>query len=89
MIYIIHFDSPYYHARHYVGFCRDDGLEERLARHRAGSGSRLMLAVELAGIEWTVALIHPGDRRFERHLKRAHNTRRFCPICLALGLAPR
>jgi len=50
MIYIIHFDSSYHHARHYVGFRRDGGLEERLARHRAGSGSRLMLAVELAGI---------------------------------------
>ncbi len=85
MIYIIHFDSPYYHARHYVGFCREGGLEQRLERHRAGAGSRLMLAVELSGIGWTVALTHPGDRRFERQLKRAHNTPRFCPICRAQG----
>lgn len=88
MIYIIHFDTPYYHARHYVGFCADGSLEQRLARHRAGSGSRLMLAIELAGIEWTVALTHAGDRRFERQLKRAHNTARFCPICRAEIAAP-
>lgn len=37
MIYIIHFDSPYHHARHYVGFCAEGNLEQRLAQHRAGS----------------------------------------------------
>ena len=87
MIYIIHFDSPLHHARHYVGYCRDGSLEERLARHRAGSGSRLMLAVKLAAITWTVALTRPGDRRFERQLKRSHNTPRFYSICRAHAVA--
>jgi transposase len=81
MIYILHFDSPYFHARHYVGYCTDGTLEERLARHRSGQGSRLMLAIELAGIGFTVALTHAGDRHFERRLKRAKNTARFCPLC--------
>jgi predicted GIY-YIG superfamily endonuclease len=81
MIYILHFDVPYYHARHYVGFCADNSLERRLEQHRSGNGARLMAAIELAGIEWTVALTHPGDRKFERRLKRAKNTRRFCPLC--------
>ena len=81
MIYILHFDEPYHHARHYVGYCADGTLAQRLARHRAGQGSRLMLAVELAGIEFTVALTHPGDRAFERRLKRAKHTSRFCPLC--------
>src|SRR6185437_732275 len=81
VIYIIHFDSPYYHARHYIGFCAEGNLEQRLAQHRAGCGSRLMLAVELAGTDWTLALTHPSDRNFERRLKRSHNTPRFCPLC--------
>ena len=82
MIYIIHFDEPYFHARHYVGFCAQGGLEARLARHRQGHGSRLMRAIELACIGWTVVLTATGDRRFERSIKRAKNTARFCPICL-------
>ena len=81
MIYIIHFEEPYYHARHYVGYCADGMLQQRLERHRAGQGSRLMLAIEAAGVDWTVALTHPGDRRFERRLKKSKNTSRFCPIC--------
>lgn len=81
MIYVIHFDEPYHHARHYVGYCADGTLEQRLARHRTGRGSRLMLAVELAGLGWTIALTHPGDRRLERTLKRAKNRPRYCPIC--------
>lgn len=52
MIYILHFDSPYFHARHYVGYCGDGTLEQRLQRHRSGQGSRLMSAIELAGIEF-------------------------------------
>jgi hypothetical protein len=40
-----------------------------------------MLAIELAGITFTVALTHPGDRHFERALKRSKNTARFCPLC--------
>jgi hypothetical protein len=81
MIYIIHFDKPYYHARHYVGYCADGKLEDRLARHRKGRGSRLMLAVETAGLPWKVVATHPGDRNFERSIKRAKNTPRFCPVC--------
>jgi hypothetical protein len=65
VIYIIHFETPYFHARHYVGYCKDGALDQRLARHRAGLGSRLMHAIELACIEYTVALTHPGDRSFE------------------------
>jgi hypothetical protein len=80
-IYILHFDVPDHHARHYVGYCADGTLEQRVAGHRAGEGPRLMLAIELADIGFTVALNHPGDRHFERSLKRPKNTSRFCPLC--------
>lgn len=81
MIYILHFETPLHHARHYVGYCREGALEQRLLRHRSGQGSRLMYAIEMAGIDYTVALTHPGDRHFERRIKRAKNTPRFCPLC--------
>jgi hypothetical protein len=86
MIYILHFDTPLHHARHYVGYCADGTLDERLARHRAGRGSRLMAAIEEAGIGYTIALTHAGDRRFERAIKRAKNTSRFCPLCRSLQI---
>ena len=84
MIYILHFEKRYHHAQHYVGYCADDTLSQRLERHRSGRGSRLMYAVELAGIEFIVALTHPGNRAFERKLKRSKHTARFCPLCRSL-----
>jgi len=36
---LLHFARPYRHARHYLGYA--EHLEQRLARHRAGSGVRL------------------------------------------------
>ena len=81
MIYIIHFETPLHHARHYVGYCAEGTLDQRLQRHRSGQGSRLMYAIALAGIDFVVALTHPGDRHFERRIKRAKNTPRFCPLC--------
>lgn len=85
MIYILHFDEPYYHARHYVGFCEEGNLDQRLSQHRGGQGSPLMLAVESAGIRWSVALTAPGGRDFERTIKRAKKTSRYCPLCIATG----
>jgi hypothetical protein len=81
MIYIIRFKKPYYHARHYVGYCAEGALEERLTRHRAGQGSRLMRAIGIAGIDFTVAKTYPGDRLLERRLKQSKNTPRYCPLC--------
>ena len=37
-IYLIHFDTPYRHARHYMGFTTN--LPQRIKRHKAGRGSR-------------------------------------------------
>lgn len=51
MIYLIHCDSPYHRAHHYVATART-GSSRSVARHRAGRDSPLMLAAELAGIEW-------------------------------------
>lgn len=78
-VYLIHFDTPYRHARHYIGWTSD--LPHRLAEHHAGNGSRLLEVVSDAGITWRLARTWGGDRSLERKLKNRHGASRFCPIC--------
>lgn len=86
MVYLLHFDRPYCHARHYVGFV-DGGpaaLAKRLDKHRRGDGARLLEVITEAGIGFTLARTWPdGDRTFERRLKNRHNAPRLCPCCRA------
>jgi len=79
MVYLIHFNVPYKHARHYLGSC--DDLQARLARHKAGNGARLMEVVKNAGITWQLARTWEGGKGKERELKRQKNSPRLCPIC--------
>lgn len=84
MVYLLHFDRAYKHARHYIGFV-DGGqrkLKARLERHASGHGARLLAVVTQAGIGWTVARTWPlASRRQERSLKRGRGGPRLCPIC--------
>ncbi len=79
MIYLIHFDTPYKHARHYIGYTND--LPSRLEEHRSGHGARLIQVIQQAGITWQLARTWPGDRSTERRIKNRHNAPRLCPIC--------
>ena len=79
-VYLIHFDEPYYHARHYLGYSAD--LEERIRTHRLGRGARLLQVINEAGIGWNVARVwEDGGRDLEQALKSLHNAPRLCPIC--------
>jgi hypothetical protein len=78
-VYLIHFDRPYKHSRHYLGFA--DNVDARLERHRAGHGSRLMEVITNAGITWQLARTWTGDRKFERRLKNRKESPALCPIC--------
>jgi len=79
-VYLIHFETPYHHARHYIGY--SPNIEERIKKHRAGNGARLMEVVNEAKIAWRVAFIWPNaDRAFERKLKDRHGAGKLCPIC--------
>jgi hypothetical protein len=84
-VYLIHFDRPYVHAKHYLGWTPGD-VAERLARHAAGRGARLMAVVTSAGIGWRLARIWPRTRGGERRLKRQGGLSRLCPLC---GVTPR
>ena len=81
-VYLIHFDEPYCHARHYLGSTYN--LEARLAEHRAGQGARLTQVIRDAGIDFKLARTWEGGRDLERRLKRWHKSPDLCPICKAL-----
>lgn len=82
--YLLHFDQPYQHARHYTGWTTD--LPARLDQHRRGEGSVLMKAVRDAGISFTLTRTWPDTTRDrEDSLKHQGSARRFCPAC---GIKP-
>jgi hypothetical protein len=80
VVYLLHFATPYQHARHYLGWSAC--LRARLAHHLGGRGARLMAAVAGAGIDVTVARVWAGaDRTDERRLHNRKENRALCPIC--------
>jgi predicted GIY-YIG superfamily endonuclease len=78
-IYLLHFNRPYRHARHYLGFSRD--LHARLAEHASGQGAWLLEVVWAAGIRWELARTWCGGRKCERRLKSWKCSPRLCPLC--------
>ena len=82
MVYLLCFDKKFHHTKHYIGYCAEDGLTKRMARHKSGRGACIMKAVSDAGICFHVARTWPdADRNFERKLKNQRNHKRFCPDC--------
>lgn len=83
MIYLICFDRPFRHARHYLGFVESPGkLEARIERHRSGDGAKLLRAVNQAGIQWRVVRTwEDGSRDKERQMKNRGHTPDYCPVC--------
>lgn len=85
MVYLLHFEQPYHHARHYLGSTND--LEARLAEHRSGRGARLMEVISDHNIGFVVARTWQGGRDDERKLKRRHKSPALCPICRKLNIS--
>jgi predicted GIY-YIG superfamily endonuclease len=84
VVYLLHFDQPYRHARHYCGWTTD--LPARLAAHHSGHGARLIAVITGAGIGYRLARTWPGNRTRERQIKRQGGLSRCCPLC---GVRPR
>lgn len=80
-IYLLHFEQPLRHARHYLGFTEGETVDQRIERHRSGRGSKLMAAVTRSGIDFRVVKTWSGTRHLERELKRSKNIPRHCPVC--------
>jgi predicted GIY-YIG superfamily endonuclease len=78
--YLLHFEGPYKHARHYLGWSED--ILARFERHVRGNGSPLVKAAFAEGCAIRLVRVWPGATRDdERRLKRRKNSPRLCPVC--------
>jgi predicted GIY-YIG superfamily endonuclease len=86
-VYLLHFDQPFGHAKHYRGVALDGDVERRCGEHASGRGARLMEVIGQAGIGFVLARTWPGGRKRERQLKTQGGASRQCPICKAKAKA--
>lgn len=78
--YLLHFDPPFKHARHYLGFA--NFVKKRVAHHRNGTGANLTKHASKAGCKLIVARTWKNaTRETERLLKHAGHHSRLCPMC--------
>ena len=84
-IYLLHFESRYKHAQHYLGIAED--LEARIAAHRSGAGARLLEIVVGAGIEFVVARTWANSTRTQERAKKGRSLAPLCPLCRARAKA--
>ena len=87
IVYILHLDPPYRHARHYTGHAEPGHLAERLAEHGTARGARLLQVQREAGGSWHLARTLPGGRDLERAIKDAQAVPRYCPDCTPYAAA--
>ena len=86
-VYLIHFERPFWHAQHYLGYTAN--LPRRVEQHRSGTGAKLLKAVSKRGISWEVVRTWPGGPALERALKNRKNSRAICPVCIQQHLCER
>ena len=83
-VYVLHFDPPYLHAGHYIGYTPDETADRRVREHKEclAAGSPLVKAAVKAGCEVTLAHEFPlAGRDFEAWLKSRRDTSRWCSCC--------
>jgi hypothetical protein len=79
-VYLLHFDVPYWHAKHYSGFtAAPNGA--RWESHLIGTGARLLRVLAALGIGWHPVRVWRGTRDDERRLKNLGGATRVCPVC--------
>lgn len=82
LVYLLHFDPPVAHARHYLGSTPDHNLHRRMQEHASGRGAKLTSVAAARGVRMTLARIwHAPDRTLERKMKVAKHLNRHCPVC--------
>lgn len=70
-------------AQHYIGYCEDSKLWQRLTAHATGSSKVAVLrAFQDAGADLLLVRLWPeGGQALERHLKNVGHYKGRCPIC--------
>jgi predicted GIY-YIG superfamily endonuclease len=85
MVYLLHFERRVSNCQHYLGFTRDDRLNERLSEHLSGRGANLVKRVLAHGVAIYLARVFPNlTANEERRLKTASHFDKLCPICCPL-----
>lgn len=78
--YLLHFEKPYKHARHYLGWTND--LESRMNAHLEGTGARLLEVITENGIGFSLVRTWPDTTlNDERKLKSMKKNVKLCPLC--------
>ena len=85
-LFLLHFDPPYQHAQHYLGYAvgtgRGSSYAKAIARCTAIGPHELVMAAQSAGCQITVADVLVGaGRALQRQMRASHHLHRFCPIC--------
>lgn len=75
-VYILRIEPAFWHAKYYVGWCKPNGLYNRLKMHRTGQGAHITKAAIAAGHRLVLVVDFPGTRDDERAIKRCKNTPR-------------
>lgn len=84
LVYLVHLQPAYRHARHYLGFAERSGLPKRLREHATSdhTGARLLRVALAAGGDFELTRLWVGSRKLERQLKQRKATPRLlCPAC--------
>lgn len=79
IVYLLHFNRPYKHAKHYLGSTRN--LDQRISEHLNGHGARLLEVLVLNNISFQLVRTWKGDKKLERKLKNMKCSPKLCPIC--------
>jgi len=81
-VYVLHFDPPFQHAAHYIGFTEHEDVATRLVEHLNGRGSPLVKAAVAVGSHVEIAHVFVnGTRTFERRIKNRADVGRWCRCC--------
>ena len=86
-VYIIHFDPPYKHARHYTGISLNS--QDRFIEHDNGTGGNLTRIAKNHGVKFILNVIATGLSFYEAHAKekliKHKGSKIYCPICKQKG----
>lgn len=84
-VYLLHFDPPWQHCKHYLGWSPDIG--KRLEVHVAGRGARLIRQARTAGSKLILARVWENATPADEHRMKGRGLTELCPLCREADLS--
>lgn len=82
MVYLLHFDRPFHHIRHFLTVAPKEALSVGGGVSAAVVARSPLLDAALgAGVSITVTRTWNGDAVRAQQLQAHANSRRYCPVC--------